>query len=51
MDVRSNMLAGVIPEDIVNCVSVMIENNKEWKNPFGDGTSGKKIVDIVLRSR
>ena len=45
------MLAGVIPEDIVNCVSVMIENNKEWKNPFGDGTSGKKIVDIVLRSR
>ena len=50
LDVRSNMLAGVIPEDIVNCVSVMIENNKEWKNPFGDGTSGKKIVDIVVRS-
>ncbi len=47
LDVRSNMLAGVIPEDIVNCVSVMIENNKEWKNPFGDGNSGKRIVDIL----
>ena len=47
LDVGSNMLAGVIPEDIVNCVSVMIENNKEWKNPFGDGTSGHKIIRVL----
>jgi hypothetical protein len=24
---------------------------RQGGNPFGDGTSGKKIVDIVVRSR
>lgn len=47
VDVGSNILAGAVPENIVNCVSVMFENTKKWRNPFGNGTSGRKIIDIL----
>lgn len=48
--VGSNVLAGAYPENIVNCVSVMCAKNTSWENPFGDGTSAKKIIQI-LRDR
>jgi UDP-N-acetylglucosamine 2-epimerase (non-hydrolysing) len=35
------------PEDIVNAVSMMLHKEREGSNPFGDGQSGKKIVDIL----
>jgi len=47
LDVGSNVLAGVNPEKIIECVSMMFDNNKKWDNPFGDGTAGKKIVNIL----
>jgi len=45
--VGSNLLAGTIPESIVECASVMCANKKAWGNPFGDGTAGKQIVQIL----
>ena len=50
LDVGSNVLAGTIPEDIVDSVSIMFNKERDGDNPFGDGQSGKKIVDIVIRS-
>ena len=50
VDVGSNIVAGILPEDINNHVSVMINKNKNWKNPFGNGNSGKKIVEILNKS-
>jgi UDP-N-acetylglucosamine 2-epimerase (non-hydrolysing) len=47
IDVGSNVLAGTHPEDIVNAVSMMLHKEREGSNPFGDGQSGKKIVDIL----
>lgn len=45
--VGANVLAGAYPENIVECASVMFTKKKDWGNPFGDGTSGKKIIDIL----
>ncbi|MDG6229848.1 MAG: UDP-N-acetylglucosamine 2-epimerase (non-hydrolyzing), partial [Candidatus Thermoplasmatota archaeon] len=47
-EVGGNIIAGTDKEKIVESVSIMINNNKKWTNPFGDGTSGKKIIDILL---
>lgn len=47
LDVGSNVLAGVNPKKIIECVSMMFDNKKKWDNPFGDGTAGKKIVNIL----
>ena len=47
LDVGSNILAGTNPEKIIESTSIMYDNNKEWDNPFGDGTAGKKIVNIL----
>jgi UDP-N-acetylglucosamine 2-epimerase (non-hydrolysing) len=45
--VGSNLLAGTYPENIVNCTSVMYTKKTSWENPFGDGTSAKKIIQIL----
>lgn len=47
LDVGSNVLAGVDPNKIVECVSLMFNRKKKWENPFGDGTAGEKIVNIL----
>lgn len=47
LDVGSNIIAGTTPENIVDCVRVMYKSNKFWDNPLGDGTAGKKIVNIL----
>lgn len=47
LDVGANILAGALPEKIVDSVILMYNNNKIWNNPFGDGCSGKKIVKIL----
>jgi len=45
--VGANLLAGTYPENILNCTTEMFEKKKDWVNPFGDGTSGKKIMNIL----
>jgi UDP-N-acetylglucosamine 2-epimerase (non-hydrolysing) len=47
IDVGSNVLAGTHPEDIINAVSMMLHKERTGSNPFGDGQSSKKIVDIL----
>lgn len=47
IEVGSNILAGINQEKILECVKIMEENNKKWKNPFGDGKSGKRIIKII----
>jgi UDP-N-acetylglucosamine 2-epimerase (non-hydrolysing) len=45
IEVGANMLAGTNSDKIVNCAKIMIIKNDCWNQPFGDGTSGKKIVE------
>ena len=49
IDVGANILAGTDPDKIVECADIMMERKRNWENPFGDGKSSKKIVDIILR--
>jgi UDP-N-acetylglucosamine 2-epimerase (non-hydrolysing) len=47
LEVGSNVLAGVDPRNIVEKTRVMMKKSETWMNPFGDGNSGHKIVDIL----
>ncbi len=47
IDVGANVLAGTIPETIVEKSRIMLQKDNGWSNPFGDGTAGRKIVEIL----
>jgi len=46
--VGANILAGTAPSDIVKQTEYMLSMKKEWANPFGNGTAGQQIVDILV---
>ena len=50
VQVGSNMLAGYDPLKILECSEQMINKNRNWENPFGDGKAGEKIVDTLINS-
>ena len=45
--VGSNILAGTDPSKILESAKVMLVKEKKWVNPFGDGTSGLKILKVL----
>jgi UDP-N-acetylglucosamine 2-epimerase (non-hydrolysing) len=45
--VGANIVAGVTPDSIVKAAEVMMERARSWKNPFGDGKTGERIVRIL----
>lgn len=47
IDVGSNVLSGVNPEMILSCVSQMLEKKDKWINPYGDGNTSSKILNII----
>lgn len=47
VDVGANVLAGTGSEKIINCAMRMLKTDTRWKNPFGDGHTGERIVKIV----
>lgn len=48
-----NILAGTNEDIIINSAKKMIDNRKSgeylWANPFGDGRSSERIVDVSLK--
>lgn len=48
LDVGSNILASTVPERIVEAAEVMHGRPRVWANPFGDGTTGRRIVEILM---
>lgn len=44
-----NVLAGTEPGRIIEGAERMLLSRNEWIEPFGDGTSAKKIVDIISK--
>jgi UDP-N-acetylglucosamine 2-epimerase (non-hydrolysing) len=50
LEVGANMLAGTNPDKIVDCARIMVSKSGGWSNPFGDGTTGRKIVVVLLAS-
>ena len=47
VDVGASMLAGTNSEKIIECAKRMIENDRNWKNPFGDGKAGERIISKI----
>lgn len=49
VEAGANMLAGADPERIVACARLMRDRARDWDNPFGDGRSGDRIVELLER--
>jgi len=47
LEVGSNILAEVNPDKILQSVNKMINKKRGWKNPFGLGRTGEKIIEII----
>jgi len=47
LEVGANVLAGTEPQNILQKAKLMLNNNKKWVNPFGDGQAGKRIIEIL----
>lgn len=45
---KANIVTGLKPEKILKGVRKMIDINKTWIHPYGDGTAGEKIMKICL---
>ena len=49
IDVGANILAGTEPNNILEKAKIMIDANRNWRNPFGDGRAAERIVNIISR--
>ena len=47
LEVGSNVLSGANQNRILEGVEKMMNRERNWKNPFGDGKSGSRIVKIL----
>ena len=50
LEVGSNIIAGTSPK-ILECTKQMLRVSNSWKNPFGDGNAGKKIIEILMEDQ
>lgn len=48
IEAGSNMLAGTDPDKIANAAREMMQKKGGWENPFGDGKSAKRTIDILI---
>jgi len=46
--VGANVLAGADPDAIVAAARAMSVKPRTWENPFGDGRSGERIVELLV---
>jgi UDP-N-acetylglucosamine 2-epimerase (non-hydrolysing) len=47
--VGSNILVGTDPEKILKGARIMLKIKHDWNVPFGDGTAGKRIIEIIKK--
>jgi len=47
IEVGANTLAGAEPKRILEKTKLMIDDDRRWPNPFGDGRAGERIVNIL----
>lgn len=47
IDAGSNILVGTNPSKILNGVSMMLKQSRNWVNPFGDGKAAEKIISTL----
>lgn len=47
LDIGANILVGTDPTRMVTAVKAQLEKKPDWVNPFGDGTTGTRVAEIV----
>jgi UDP-N-acetylglucosamine 2-epimerase (non-hydrolysing) len=47
LEVGSNVLAGVNQDKILESVKKMMNKERNWTNPFGEGKAGRAIIEIL----
>ena len=47
IDVGANVLAGTLPDKIVEGAGTMLKRETNWQNPFGDGKAALRIMDVL----
>jgi UDP-N-acetylglucosamine 2-epimerase (non-hydrolysing) len=48
VEVGANVLAGADPKRIAALAASMLKKKRQWRNPFGDGKAGRRIVKAWL---
>ena len=48
LEVGSNILVGTDPERILEGARIMSNRTKQWRNPFGDGKTAKRIIETLV---
>jgi len=51
IDAGANVLAGTLPDRILQCTDLMLGRKNNWQNPFGDGKAGERIVRIITEGK
>lgn len=46
VEVGANLIAGLETETVLDAVREMGNKEGDWRNPFGDGTASKKIIEV-----
>lgn len=49
LKIGCNILAGYDPEKILSCVKEMASKERKWENPYGDGKSAERIINILTQ--
>ena len=50
IEVGANTLAGSDPKKILEKAKMMIDVDRNWVNPFGDGKAAERIVEIIEKT-
>jgi len=50
LEIGSNVLAGTDPERVRDAVRRQLDVERDWLNPYGDGTTGERIAQLVAAS-
>jgi UDP-N-acetylglucosamine 2-epimerase (non-hydrolysing) len=48
IEVGANILAGIDSEKIISAAEKMMSSSRSWKNPYGDGTAGDRIIERCI---
>lgn len=48
LEIKCNVLAGADSEKILECSREMINKERNWENPYGDGKAAERIINFLI---
>jgi UDP-N-acetylglucosamine 2-epimerase (non-hydrolysing) len=51
VEAGANILAGATAERIIEGTITMLDREKDWANPFGDGHAAERIINIITEAK